>query len=314
MSTITVPQYLNLQEDCYALHQAFKGIGCDEKRVISILGHCTQAQRLAVADAYHRQFGEILSHRLKSELHNNLERAMLLWMMDAAERDAVLLHESISGLGTKDTALIGIVCTRTPSQLYIIKQAYYNLYHRTLEHAVDGDTSGNYQKLLLALLKGNRSEILGVDRQLAMADAHALYKAGEGRLGTNEDTFIHILATRSAAHLTTVSQYYLQAFGHSLEKAIQKETSGHFENALLAVVQATCFPPRYFAQELYKSMIGVGTDDSSLIRVITTRAEIDMLYIKGEFSSMYNKTLEHMIAGDTSGNYKHFLLTLVGGA
>jgi annexin A7/11 len=49
------------------------GIGCDEKRVISILGHRTQAQRLAVADAYHRQFGEILSHRLKSELHNNLE-------------------------------------------------------------------------------------------------------------------------------------------------------------------------------------------------------------------------------------------------
>jgi hypothetical protein len=90
-------------------------------------------------------------------------------------------------------------------------------------------------------------------------------------------------------------------------QAIQKETSGQFENALLAVVQATCFPPRYFAQELYKSMIGVGTDDSSLIRVITTRAEIDMLYIKGEFSSMYNKTLEHMIAGDTSGNYKNFL-------
>jgi annexin A7/11 len=39
-----------------------------------------------------------------------------------------------------------------------------------------------------------------------------------------------------------------------------------------------------------------------------------MLYIKGEFSSMSNKTLEHMIAGNTSGNYKHFLLTLVGGA
>ncbi len=31
-------------------------------------------------------------------------------------------------------------------------------------------------------------------------------------------------------------------------QAIQKETSGHFENALLAVLQATCFPPRYFAQ------------------------------------------------------------------
>jgi hypothetical protein len=26
MSTITVPQYLNLQEDCSALHRAFKGM------------------------------------------------------------------------------------------------------------------------------------------------------------------------------------------------------------------------------------------------------------------------------------------------
>jgi hypothetical protein len=49
------------------------GIGCDEKKVISILGHRTQAQRLAIADAYQRQFGENLSKRLKSELHSNLE-------------------------------------------------------------------------------------------------------------------------------------------------------------------------------------------------------------------------------------------------
>jgi hypothetical protein len=105
----------------------------------------------------------------------------------------------------------------------------------------------------LEIVKGNRSESLGVDRQLALADAHALYKAGEGRWGTNEDTFIHILATRSAAHLTTVSQYYLQTFGHSLEKAIKKETSGHFEDALLAVVQSTCYPAKFFAQVLASS-------------------------------------------------------------
>jgi hypothetical protein len=76
-----------------------------------------------------------------------MQRAVLLWMMNAADRDAVLLYDSMSGLGTKDTTLIGIVCTRTPSQLYIIKQAYYNLYHRTLEHAIDADTSGNYRKV-----------------------------------------------------------------------------------------------------------------------------------------------------------------------
>jgi annexin A7/11 len=59
-------------------------------------------------------------------------------------------------------------------------------------------------------------------------------------------------------------------------------------------------------------MKGLGTDDYTLIRVVVTRAETDMQYIKTEFSSIYKKTLEQMISGDTSGNYQLFLLTLVG--
>ena len=50
-------------------------------------------------------------------------------------------------LGTKDSALIGIICSRTPSQLYAIKQAYQTMYRRTLEHHIDGDTSGDYRKV-----------------------------------------------------------------------------------------------------------------------------------------------------------------------
>lgn len=77
-------------------------------------------------------------------------------------------------------------------------------------------------QLLLALARGNRSESLGVDTHLALADAQALYRAGEARLGTNEDTFIHILTTRSAAHLNCTFQYYLQTYGHSFEKVSSK--------------------------------------------------------------------------------------------
>lgn len=77
----------------------------------------------------------------------HLQRAMLLWMMDAAQRDAMLLYEAMQGIGTKDSALIGIICSRTPSQLYAIKQAYHTMYRRTLEHHIDGDTSGDYRKV-----------------------------------------------------------------------------------------------------------------------------------------------------------------------
>jgi len=49
------------------------GFGCDEKKVIQILAHRTQLQRLAIADAYNAQYGESIHKRLKSELHGKLE-------------------------------------------------------------------------------------------------------------------------------------------------------------------------------------------------------------------------------------------------
>ena len=61
-------------------------------------------------------------------------------------------------------------------------------------------------------------------------------------------------------------------------------------------------------------MRGLGTNDQDLIRVITTRAEIDMYYIKQEYFAMYRGSLEQAISKETSGEYRHFLLTLVGGA
>jgi annexin D len=65
-------------------------------------------------------------------------------------------------------------------------------------------------------------------------------------------------------------------------------------------------------QVLRKSMKGLGTDDKTLIRVVVTRTEIDMLYIKAEYHKKYKKTLAEAIQSETSGNYRAFLLSLVG--
>lgn len=59
-------------------------------------------------------------------------------------------------------------------------------------------------------------------------------------------------------------------------------------------------------------MKGIGTDDSRLIRVIVTRTEIDMQYIKAAYYSKYGRPLTHAVRSDTSGHYKHFLLHLLG--
>lgn len=61
------------------------------------------------------------------------------------------------------------------------------------------------------------------------------------------------------------------------------------------------------------SIIGLGTDEDSLTRAIVTRAEIDMMKVRGEYFNIYKSNLDDAVIGDTSGDYRKFLVTLLGG-
>lgn len=71
-------------------------------------------------------------------------------------------------------------------------------------------------------------------------------------------------------------------------------------------------PAGYYAQRLYESMKGMGTNDILLIRMMVLRSEIDMESIKIEFQKKYGESLESFIKGDTSGDYRIALLCLAG--
>ena len=53
-------------------------------------------------------------------------------------------------------------------------------------------------------------------------------------------------------------------------------------------------------------------DDAVLTRVIVTRTEIDMQYIKFEYEREYKQSLVDAVYSDTYGHYRTFLLALLG--
>lgn len=56
----------------------------------------------------------------------------------------------------------------------------------------------------------------------------------------------------------------------------------------------------------------VGTDEDGLSRVIITRAEKDLKEIQELYLKRNNVSLQDAVARDTSGDYKDFLLALLG--
>ncbi|PAN35367.1 hypothetical protein GQ55_6G192500 [Panicum hallii var. hallii] len=313
MASLTVPPVPTWpRQDAIDLHRAFKGFGCDSTTVISILAHRDATQRALIQQEYRAVFNQDLARRIASELSGHHKRGMLLWILDPAARDATILKQALTGDITDLRAATEIVCSRTPSQLHIMRQTYRARFGCHVEHDVTERTSGDHQRLLLAYLAIPRCEGAAADQAAAALDARDLYRAGERRLGTDERAFIRVFSERGWAHLAAVARAYRHMYDRSLEEAVKGETSGSFGFGLLTILRCADSPARYFAKVLHKAMKGLGTSDSALIRVVVTRAEIDMQYIKAEYHRMYKRSLADAIHSETSGNYRTFLLSLVG--
>ncbi|XP_033643977.1 annexin A7-like isoform X1 [Asterias rubens] len=295
------------------LRKAMKGIGTDEKAIISVLGSCSNAQRQKILIDFKTMYGKDLIKDLKSELKGKFEDIVLDMMATQPQFDARQLRKAMKGLGTDEAVLIEILCTRTNQEIHAIKDAYKKEFARNLEKDVISETSGHFQRLLVSMTQGARQETDTVDMAKAKADAQALWEAGEKRWGTDESQFNVILASRSFPQLRAIFEEYSRLGKYSIEQSIKREMSGDLEKGMLTIVACVRSSPKYFAEKLHKSMKGLGTDDDTLVRVVVSRCEIDMVEIKQEFYKEYKQTLGKFIAGDTSGDYKRILLELVGG-
>uniref|UniRef100_A0A3Q3N101 Annexin n=1 Tax=Mastacembelus armatus TaxID=205130 RepID=A0A3Q3N101_9TELE len=265
--------------DVEVLRKAMKGFGTDENAIIELLGNRSNKQRVPMVTAYKTTYGKDLINDLKSELTGNFENLVIAMMKKPAHYDAYELREAIKGAGTDEACLIEILSSRSNAEILEINQIY----------------------------KGNRDERETVDISLAKQDAQKLYTAGENKVGTDESQFNAILCARSKPHLRAVFQEYQHMSGREIEKSICREMSGNLEDGMVAVVRCIKNTPAYFAERLYNAMTGAGTKDRTLIRIMVSRSEVDMLDIRQEYLKKYGKSLyTHISVSSTS----HAVMTI----
>uniref|UniRef100_A0A8C5HA29 Annexin n=1 Tax=Gouania willdenowi TaxID=441366 RepID=A0A8C5HA29_GOUWI len=301
----------NSSADAEALRKAMRGLGTDEETILQLLIARSNAQRQEIKTVYKTLFGKDLVDDLKGELGGKFETLIVSLMTPPVAYDVTALRNAIKGAGTDEKVLVEILASRTPQQVRTIIAAYRQEYDDDLEEDISGDTSGHFKRLLVILLQANRQS--GIQFDSIENDAQVLFQAGELKFGTEEQTFVTILGNRSPEHLRKVFDAYMKMSGYEMEETIKRETSGNLRALLLAVVKCARSVPTYFAETLYHSMKGAGTDDDTLIRVMVTRSEVDLLDIRAEFRKLFACSLHSMIKGDTGGDLRKALLLLCGG-
>ena len=296
------------------LRKACQGVGTDEDAICQVIASTNNQERALIRRLYNQKYNEDLVARLQSELSGDFREAAMGSFMTPSEYDAYCLNGAMKGLGTREGVLTEIIGSRTPEELARIKQIYASNYGTTLDAAITDETSGNYQKLLLSLLQCQRATGAQPDMMACQQDAAALYQAGEGKMGTDENVYNRIFTTRSPAELALINQYYRQHTGKGLLGAIDSEFSGDEKDLLNTIVRANVYPHGFYAKNIYDSVKGLGTNDSKLIRNVCARHAVDLAYIKQAYQNDYGTDMLADIQGDTSGHYRQVLSSLVSNA
>lgn len=299
----------NPAADAETLKKAMAGVGTNDKVVISIIGNRTRAERLAIAAKFKETTGKDLVKELSKETSGNYCALLNALFKPLDVLLAEIAHNAVAGLGTNDSQLIDVVTQFTGPEMKMLKDTYQRMYKKQLSDDVSGDTSGSYRKVLLKCINGTRAQRGVLESQTtAQQVAHRLYKAGEGRLGTDDTAFIEIFTTYSAEFLQVVSTEYMKTRGKYIVDAIKSETSFNYCEALVSMASTR---GQHFARRVKAATKGLGTRDTLLVNIFAILEKPDLKAAALAFEPMFGETMPKNVASDTSGSYRDLLLELM---
>ncbi|KAL5341163.1 hypothetical protein BJX70DRAFT_359760 [Aspergillus crustosus] len=126
--------------------------------VSSLFARSSNAELRALNQAFSTRYHTSLESHIEKEFSGHMKDAFLHVLrtaLDPALRDAELLEECMKGMGTKDEKLVvRVVRVHWDRQhLENVKRAYHQKYKQDLVKRVRGETSGDYQRMLVAMLE-----------------------------------------------------------------------------------------------------------------------------------------------------------------
>ncbi|TSM20270.1 Annexin A2-A [Bagarius yarrelli] len=225
------------------------------------------------------------------------------------EKDAVWIDTAIKTKGVDESLIIDILTQRTYSQRREIAFEYERSVKKDMITALKGALSGSLENVILGLMKNT-----------TQFDAFELRASMKG-LGTDEESLIEIVCSRSTEELLEIKKVYKELFKKDLEKDVAGDTSGDFCRLLLALVEAKREEPSNVvdyekidndARALYEAGVKrKGTDVATWISIFSERSVPHLQKVFQRYNSYSPYDIKESIRKEVKGDLEKSFLTLV---
>ena len=297
-------------EDTKKLIDFIKGKNKDDNALIKLVISKTNKERLQMKDEYNSTQNSDLIEDLKSAYSGHFKDVLVGLFYSPLDYDCYQIRKAVKGLGTDEDALIEILTTRTSEKIEQMKLRYKEIFPgRDMVEDIKSDTSGSFWTVLKALLENKRNSTTNPDLEDCQNCAQKLYDSGINKKNTLE-TFTEILTQKSKEEIITIGKIYHKMSQSNILADIKNLFSGDTKKLLTGIVFGLLSPSEYFAELVRDAVKGLGTKDTTLLRIMVTRDEIDMPQIKQFYRQKYDKDMVDDIKDDTSGSYRKILVAL----
>ena len=266
-----------------------------------------------MADEYQKKYETSVFEEINRVIQNKeTKQVCTMLFYNYYELDARILHKALKEK-RDEKVIVEIFASRPYWFLQIVDEEYKRLYGISLKDELAKEKKSDFITFLQCIMTTPRSKTSSIKNEKQAGDAaQEIITKGLKNYGKDVELFKKLFVKSSREDLVAISREYknMDKKKRNLYDAVDDACPKVTREIIKAIIYAVVLPAHYFAHLLKKSIVGLGTDEETLSRVLVTRHEVDMDLIRYYYKAETKNELIDDIKGDTSGTYMKILTKL----
>ena len=279
----------------------------NEEAIYDFITKTSLSDRISISRYYRGAYNSSLFSDIQSKIGGDFGYLAAQMFLSPIE---FCLHHLKLGLKKDFETVLEILTSKTNDELKVIEKVYKLDTGNDLRNDILKEYKGVIGKNLVLMFDTVRSNNSRLRKNECERLAKLLVEKEPKLWVEDEKIFKDIFLMKSPEELVLIARYYFNITGNNLAEVADKKLKDKNQLLIKEILFNNIMPHELFAEKIYTSMKGIGTNEEKLSRALVSRCEIDMPLIREMYEYKYKTPMKEDIIGDNSGMYQKLCIFL----